>query len=143
MLTHTRTYTCTTYRPHVYWHKTMRKKLCKIVIVVIVFGRINILLGRPIHTEANQTNEKGKEKERRIFVHKMPEIRFVVSHIYMMQYIHIHISFYIIVNASRLKNVTISNLLHSWILLSSKNHSRKLIILLIKFIFICKSIQKI
>jgi hypothetical protein len=40
----------------------MRKKLCKIVIVVIVFGRINILLGLDTLTEANQTNAKKKER---------------------------------------------------------------------------------
>ena len=50
-------------------------------VVVVVFGRINTLVSLATLAEANQTNEKEEEdneRKRRMFVHKMPETRFVV-----------------------------------------------------------------
>jgi hypothetical protein len=52
-----------------------------VVVVVVVFGRISTLVSLATLTEANQTDEKRRKKERRMFVHKMPEIRFVILYV--------------------------------------------------------------
>ncbi len=57
-----------------------------VVVVVVVFGRISTLVSLATLTEANQTDEKRRKKERRMFVHKMPEIRFVILYVWCNVY---------------------------------------------------------
>lgn len=123
---HTHIYTCTTCRPHVYWHKTMRKKLCK-MLVDVVFGRISTLVSLATRSPkliklTKKTNRRRKRKRKRgadvCRQNARNQVRYTVS---MMQRIsifrrsvslHLHIS-RLLVDTNWSEHVVISNI---WIL---------------------------
>ncbi len=78
------------------------------VVVVVVFGRISTLVSLATLAEANQTDEKKIRKKREVDVcpqNARNQVRYTV---FMMQCIYT-LPFSIVVHASKLKNVVISN----------------------------------